>query len=161
MTLRIPELCKQVLNEDLDEDTLKNVLVECMRDAPGDAADKEKKAGFLARIFNRRSNVEASPEDIALAAHYIIDRFGAKPTLEELQEEEATRRAGEGAPQVRRLGMCVCTRVCGSWCRVYMYECWCVSLNLGLRQGVHGCILLVVCSWKGTANELAVLAREG
>ena len=82
-----------VLNEDLDEDTLKNILLECMRDAPGDAADKEKKAGLLAKLFNRKSSVEASPEEIALAAHYIIDRFGAVPQYD-LEGEDGG--AGEG-----------------------------------------------------------------
>lgn len=109
MPLRPPTLTPprpQVLNEDLDEETLKGVLVECMRDAPGDAAEKEKKAGFLARLFNKRSNVEASPEEISLAAHYIIDRFGAKPSLEDLQAEENARRAGEAPLPVRRSGAC-------------------------------------------------------
>ncbi|GIL76287.1 hypothetical protein Vretimale_5865 [Volvox reticuliferus] len=64
-----------ILNEDVDEDTLAEVLRECLRDAPPE--DLKANRGFAARFFRRRQ--VATEEEIKLAAHYIMDRFGTVP----------------------------------------------------------------------------------
>ena len=96
----------QVLNEDLDEDTLKEVLRECLRDAPegDDKARNSRAASLLARCFRGGNgavkDVGDVDSEVMQAAHYIIERFGAvpKPGEGEHEEEEfvPVRRAGRG-----------------------------------------------------------------
>ncbi|GIL44962.1 hypothetical protein Vafri_2402 [Volvox africanus] len=64
-----------ILNEDVDEDTLAEVLKECLRDAPPE--DLKARRSFAARLFRRRQ--VATEGEIRLAAHYIMDRFGTVP----------------------------------------------------------------------------------
>ncbi|EFJ46305.1 hypothetical protein VOLCADRAFT_93448 [Volvox carteri f. nagariensis] len=70
-----------ILNEDMDEETLLEIFKECLRDAP-DTTDRSKVASrsLLSRMFPRRKvGVEATEEELAQAAHYIVDRFGMVP----------------------------------------------------------------------------------
>ncbi|KXZ51016.1 hypothetical protein GPECTOR_14g257 [Gonium pectorale] len=71
-----------ILNEDMDEDTLREVFKECLRDAPA-ATEKGKAAAsnLLARLFRRGGGPgsEANEQEVMLAAHYIVERFGAVP----------------------------------------------------------------------------------
>ncbi|KAL6749264.1 hypothetical protein V8C86DRAFT_2852326 [Haematococcus lacustris] len=75
-----------ILNEDLDEEDLRNVLMECLKDAPGqeDAAAKPPppRTG-LARFLPQRRKVVATPHEVAQAAKYIVDRFGEPEKVEE------------------------------------------------------------------------------
>ncbi|MEW5311378.1 MAG: hypothetical protein WDW38_003099 [Sanguina aurantia] len=93
-----------VLNEDVDEATLRDILTECLDDATlaldqkasAAAAAKAPKGvdggrlGLFARMFGggrrRRHAPRVSPEEIAKAAKYIIDRFGAVPVAEEPED---------------------------------------------------------------------------
>ena len=100
-----------VLNEDLDEEDLQTVLLECLKDAPGGGDDGDDKAvpvggksSLMRRVFCLPSGrkVVASPEEIKLAAKYIVDRFGVQMEAEDLEdgqedEEEEVRHAGEGS----------------------------------------------------------------
>lgn len=74
----------QILNEDMDEETLREVFKECLRDAP-DNTDKAKaaaSAGLFSRFLHgghSRNRMAVSEEDILQAAHYIVERFGTVP----------------------------------------------------------------------------------
>jgi hypothetical protein len=75
----------KILNEDMDEETLREIFKECLRDAP-DTTDKDKaRGGLFTRLFKRRGGgsafggAEATEEELAQAAHYIVERFGAVP----------------------------------------------------------------------------------
>ncbi|GFR50551.1 hypothetical protein Agub_g12825 [Astrephomene gubernaculifera] len=80
-----------ILNEDMDEETLREVFKECLRDAPA-TVEKGKgaaAAGLLARIFRggRGKDADVSEEEIIQAAHYIVERFGAVPDDDDDEEE--------------------------------------------------------------------------
>ncbi|GLC33126.1 hypothetical protein PLESTB_000367500 [Pleodorina starrii] len=88
-----------ILNEDMDEETLREIFKECLRDAP-DGTDKAKAAsgGLMARLFRRgggvgSGGVEATEEELVQAAHYIIERFGAVPDDEDDEDD-----VGQEAP---------------------------------------------------------------
>ena len=56
-----------VLNEDLDEEDLRNILTECLKDAPG-AGDDEKAAtrrGLLALCLPNKKSVVATPTEVS------------------------------------------------------------------------------------------------
>ncbi|GLI64894.1 hypothetical protein VaNZ11_008286 [Volvox africanus] len=72
-----------ILNEDVDEDTLAEVLKECLRDAP--AEDLKARRSFASRFFKRRQ--VATEAEIRLAAHYIMDRFGAVPDDDDFDDD--------------------------------------------------------------------------
>ncbi|KAG2499695.1 hypothetical protein HYH03_002630 [Edaphochlamys debaryana] len=101
-----------ILNEDLDEDTLKDVLRECIKEAPHlprtyslDPNDHTWRARFR-RLFHRRdaaavAGPEAAERQLALAAHYIVERFGAVPEDDDSDDEgregeDVAFRGGEG-----------------------------------------------------------------
>uniref|UniRef100_A0A7S0NBN4 Polycystin cation channel PKD1/PKD2 domain-containing protein n=1 Tax=Chlamydomonas leiostraca TaxID=1034604 RepID=A0A7S0NBN4_9CHLO len=73
-----------ILNEDLDEEDLRNVLMECLKDAPGhDEAAKAAQPKGIMRFLPQRRRVVASPQEVAQAAKYIVDRFGVPVEAEE------------------------------------------------------------------------------
>ncbi|KAG2493793.1 hypothetical protein HYH03_008013 [Edaphochlamys debaryana] len=84
-----------ILNEDMDEETLREVFKECLRDAPAstEKEGRETSQGLLARLFKRdrkagESNAEATEAEIVQAAHYIIERFGAVPVEGDDEDED-------------------------------------------------------------------------
>lgn len=73
-----------ILNEDLDEEDLRNVLMECLKEAPGhDDGQKASQPKGLLRFLPQRRRVVASPQEVAQAAKYIVDRFGVPVEAEE------------------------------------------------------------------------------
>jgi len=77
-----------VLNEDLDEEDLRTVLMECLKDAP--AAEEDEKANTArSRCLPGRKRVSATPNEVAMAAKYIVDRFGVPVEAEDAEQEEA------------------------------------------------------------------------
>ncbi len=100
-----------VLNEDLDEEDLQTVLLECLKDAPAEDGTDEKgqqpKPSMMRRVFCLPSGkkVVAMPEEIKLAAKYIVDRFGVHVEAEELGEDGEVRGMA-GLVKVRAL-LCV------------------------------------------------------
>ncbi len=77
-----------ILNEDLDEEDLRNVLMECLKDAPQPAEGRDqqqadRKRTGLARCLPRRKRIQATPQEVSQAAKYIIDRFGVPVEAEE------------------------------------------------------------------------------
>ena len=64
----------QVLNEDMDEETLREIFKECLRDAPANVAKDGGPGGLrgtLAKLFRRgprvgSGGVEATEQDISL-----------------------------------------------------------------------------------------------
>ena len=94
-----------VLNEDLDEEDLQTVLLECLKDAPGGDEYNDKdgsvavaQRSLVSRVFFLPSGrkVVATPEEIKLAATYIIDRFGADVDAEDAEDADE-----QDAPEVR------------------------------------------------------------
>lgn len=100
----------QILNEDLDEDTLRNVLLECLHDAPSAAKGaKGSQPGLLGRLLGTGRSVgagdaDATEAEIALAARYIVERFGAVPEDDEEDDDDEGRRAQVGAVGAALLG---------------------------------------------------------
>uniref|UniRef100_A0A7S0YB92 Polycystin cation channel PKD1/PKD2 domain-containing protein n=1 Tax=Polytomella parva TaxID=51329 RepID=A0A7S0YB92_9CHLO len=84
-----------ILNEDLDEATLIEIFNECLKDAP-DMAEKERKRFSLLKFFGGRDVPNADQAEIALAAHYIIDRFG-----QEAEYDEDLEVAQDGAGGIK------------------------------------------------------------
>ena len=81
----------------MDEETLREVFEECLRDAP--AADpKAKQGNVLARLFKRNvgaGDTDATKKEIEQAAHYIVERFGAVPDDYDEDEDDDQVRRGE------------------------------------------------------------------
>jgi hypothetical protein len=79
-----------ILNEDMDEEDLQTVLLECLKDAPPEDEDeKVEKPSLIRRMFCLPSGrkVTATAEEIKLAAKYIVDRFGVHMEAEEVGDE--------------------------------------------------------------------------
>jgi len=98
-----------VLNEDMDEEDLKTVLLECLKDAPGSTDDDEKAAAssgagqLVRRVFCLPSGqrVMATPREIELAAKYIVSRFGIKV---EQGGDDSNNAAADGDSAVKAVG---------------------------------------------------------
>ncbi|PNW70325.1 hypothetical protein CHLRE_17g715300v5 [Chlamydomonas reinhardtii] len=94
-----------ILNEDMDEETLREVFEECLRDAP--AADpKAKQGNVLARLFKRNvgaGDTDATKKEIEQAAHYIVERFGAVPDDYD-EDEDDDQEQLQAAPQQAIMG---------------------------------------------------------
>ena len=66
------------MNEQLDETTLRAILLECLNDAEAAAQDEEPQKGAKGGLFSRRKprRVPVTPDEVALAARFIVERFG-------------------------------------------------------------------------------------
>jgi hypothetical protein len=90
----------QVLEHDIDEEELRDMLLEAMQnmlDAPveDEAGSKGTKAsdsvagGFFARRFKRKAtSAKLSSEELDAAAHWLIERFGQEADEESDEESE-------------------------------------------------------------------------
>lgn len=95
-----PKVVK-VFDEDFDEATLFTVLARCKEDAhfqEPEEDEKDKKKGLLAKCLPGKKNKKAlaTDDEIKIAAHYIVDRFGVAGAGAEEEEEEANAPAATG-----------------------------------------------------------------
>ena len=81
------------MGEELNEEELYQCLLACLADAPGDKGQDAPPPSAVQRALRAcfggggSQGVKATEEEIRLAAHYIIDRFGKspKPKLDRLE----------------------------------------------------------------------------
>jgi hypothetical protein len=92
-------MCLQVLDHDIDEDELRDVLLEAMHnmlDAPVGDEDETKCSsasgsavlGFFARKLKPKgSSAKLSSEELEAAAHWLVERFGQEADDESDDED--------------------------------------------------------------------------
>lgn len=122
----------QVLDHDMDEEELRDVLLEAMHnmmDAPiadeesgpkGISASGSVAGGFFARKLKRKGGAaKLSSEELGAAAHWLIERFGQEGDDESDEEDAAHEElkrdaAGEEEEEVRFLVFFSMSSVCVS-----------------------------------------------